>query len=76
MSTATYKIVNSPNNIKFNYKVVNNTLKIMFNKILTPEETRIVKYDISRIKNDLIESTNILNITYADNITAITLQIL
>ena len=62
--------------IKFNYKVLNNTLQIRFNKILTAEETSIAKKDLSSIKSDLIEATNILDITYKDNITTIVLQII
>ena len=61
--------------IKFKYKVISNSLRIYFNKILTPEEKNIVKGDLSNIKSDLIEATNILDIYDHDDITTIVLQI-
>ena len=61
--------------IKFKYKVVNNTLHISFNKILTAEEKNIVKGDLSNVRSDLIEATNILDI-FDDEFTTIVLQII
>ena len=60
---------------KFKYKVISNSLRIYFNKILTSEEKHIVKGDLSNIKSDLIEATNILDI-YDDETTSIVLQII
>ena len=61
--------------IKFKYKVINNALHIYFNKILTLEEKNIAKCDLSNIRSDLIEATNILDIN-DDEITTIVLQII
>ena len=61
--------------VKFKYKVDNNNLRIDFNKILTGEEKNIAKGDLSNIKSDLIEATNILDI-YDDETTSIVLQII